>query len=114
MTVAHLATDVLGSTTDLPPNHAIASDRNPVTPHRWWLVTLDRWAARCLTIIRPVIRTVKTLTEARAAALAALLHQQKGGHGWRRPLCCSDGESEFGEDCWESMGRVEVEVESSS
>lgn len=27
----------------------------------------------------------------------ALLHQQEGGHGRPRPVCCSDGEGEFGE-----------------
>lgn len=43
------------------------------------------------------------------AMATALLHQQKSGHGRWRPVCCSDGSGEFGEDCWESVVRVEVD-----
>lgn len=44
---------------------------------------------------------------------AALLHQQKSGHGRRRACVLfrfgSDGSGEFDEDCWESVVQVEVD-----
>jgi DDE superfamily endonuclease len=33
----------------------------------------------------------------------------EGGHGRRRPVCCSDGEGEFGKGCWDPVVRVEVD-----
>lgn len=32
----------------------------------------------------------------------------EGGHGRRRVVCCSNGQCEFGEGCWESVVGVEV------
>ena len=47
--------------------------------------------------------------DAPTTALLQLLHQQEGGHGRRRPVCCSDGQREFGEGCWDPVVRVDVE-----
>ena len=40
--------------------------------------------------------------------LAALLRRWKGGHGRRWPVCCSDGEGEFGGRCRELTTRLYV------
>ena len=39
----------------------------------------------------------------------ALLHQWKSRRGRQRPVCCSDGSGEFGEDHQESVVQVEIE-----